>query len=155
VSLYHHRAGVVCGGAGVGKGYAFGNVLTEYFGVTIFCTGDWCRTNSAALADAGTLVADELIVAAIKLHYIKLGRPQNYIVDCPRSVKQLEDLSEFFLNEGIRPDNLVAFEMRATRKTCYKNIVDRATRQGRNDDCKPEAVNRRLDAYFGHEGTSN
>jgi adenylate kinase family enzyme len=146
-------AAVVVGPAGVGKGYAFGNVMREYHWATIFCTGDWCRENKKTVAAAGTLVADDLIVAAIKLNYIGRGRPDRYLIDCPRSIKQLEDLRKFFVeDQDIASENLIGFEMRASRDNCRLRLLERAQRQARADDVDISVMERRLDAYFGNEG---
>lgn len=144
------RIGYIVGPSGIGKGYGLGAVLVEYHEVSIFVTGDWCRDKANELASQGIMVDDALIVQAVKDDYNARGRPNHYLVDCPRSIAQVDMLNPFFSEFG--DFDLVLWEMRAMRSTCEQRIIERACRQGRHDDANPEAIKRRLDTYYCEGG---
>jgi adenylate kinase family enzyme len=142
--------GLILGASGVGKGYGLGQPLQEYCGGEFFVSGDWCRTHQAEQAASGVLVTDESILTACQEHFEKIGCPDLFFFDCPRTVLQVKSLLGWF--QSIGTDEVVAFHMRADWSVCEERIRDRAKRQGRLDDASSDAIKRRLNTYFGKGG---
>jgi adenylate kinase family enzyme len=138
--------GITLGPSGVGKWYGLGSILKEYHGVHSFVSGDWSRDNAADLARRGILVDDAVIVGAGKDSFESHGRPDRFQFDCPRSIEQVERLIEFYKSLG--DFELVFWHVHAPREVCEARIIERAIRQGREDDADPVAIERRLKVYF-------
>lgn len=137
--------GVIIGPGGVGKGYGLGDILTEYFGVKIFISGDWCRQNAAENADRGIRVDDTIILGAASqhLHHHNCDR---WHFDCPRSVHQAKAVLQMFHTANF--DEVVVWHVYADESLCRQRIIDRAERQGRADDLDPVVIDRRMKTYY-------
>ncbi len=142
-----HSVGFIAGPSGIGKGYGVGQVLSEYFGVKVFVTGDHCRTYMIEHSGNGHLVNDELIYKWVE-HDFKLNHDHHYLIDAPRSIPQAEHFIKMF--RSFNPlCQIVTIHICGEREKCEHLIADRALRQERPDDACPEAINRRLNTYFG------
>ncbi len=138
--------GFTVGPSGIGKDYGLGRVLSEYWGVRTFVSGDWCRSHQAEHAAGGTLVNDELIVKAAIQDYQSNGSPDRFLFDCPRSIPQVQRLIRFFRDQGM--NKLVTWNLTASRAVCEARIKERAERQCRLDDARADSIDKRLNTYF-------
>ena len=144
------KCGFIAGPSGVGKDYGVGRVLSEYYGVRTFITGDWCREHEAELANDGHLAADEVIQRAVFADFSK-HKDWHYLIDAPRSVSQVCAFLEMFRQANVEAE-VHTFHLDGSWESCEARLVDRATRQHRLDDAKPEVIERRLGTYFNKGG---
>lgn len=142
--------GFIAGPSGVGKDYGVGRVLSEYYGVHTFITGDWCREHEAELANDGHLAADEVIQRAVFADFSK-HKDWHYLIDAPRSTSQVCVFLEMFHRANAQAE-IHTFHLDGLWESCEARLVDRATRQNRLDDAKPEVIERRLGNYFKEGG---
>ncbi len=137
--------GFIFGASGVGKGFACGNVLSEYHGVQVFVSGDWCRDHRPKLANGGYIVQDQDILNAAR-HHLITHASRRWHFDCPRSVGQAEKVLLMF--EELGCEEVVTWHLDADESVCRQRIYDRAERQGRLDDLDLVAVDKRMKFYY-------
>jgi adenylate kinase family enzyme len=126
-------------------------VLEEHLAVETFVTGDWCRDHQAEIAKSGTLAPDEL--CSYVSHLMKHGEsPFCFFVDAPRTLEQAQFFCAEFQTSGATGlSDIITIHIDAEPETCQKRIIDRATRQNRDDDKKAATIRKRLGYYFGIE----
>jgi adenylate kinase family enzyme len=142
--------GLILGASGSGKGFCVGSIFNEYHGVHVFVTGDWCREHAAEHASHGVLVDDDLINRTVETHFKSHADPF-YVIDAPRSVPQATFFLEMF-RRRYPEGRIVVFHVQTSHDQSFALIRHRAERQGREDDAKPEAVEKRLSTYFKKGG---
>lgn len=138
-------AGYIVGPSGVGKHWGVGDPLHQFGGVKIAVTGDYCRSKHATCAGTGRLVSNSRIQRYIRREAFRCRRGA-FLVDCPRSVKQVEETNAFFRSIGV--SQIIVLHIHADWQVCENRIKHRAEIVGRPDDADPEVINRRLSVYF-------
>lgn len=138
------------GPSGIGKDYGVGSILAEYHGVTRFVTGDWCRENAQKFSDNGHLAPDDIIFDAVKSDF-ESQDAHDYLIDAPRSVGQVDRFMRMY--SECDPDAAVyTIHIDGDRSVCEGRLSERAIRQGRLDDAKPEVIEARLDNWYRVDG---
>jgi adenylate kinase family enzyme len=142
--------GLIVGPSGSGKGYCVGKIFTRFHHVKVFVTGDWCRTHLPTLAAQGVLVDDNVLNSTVDADFTAHA-DHYYVVDAPRSVPQAAFFLEMF-RRRFPKGKVVTFHVDATHDQSFAMIKHRAIREERLDDAEPQAVEKRLRAYFGPGG---
>lgn len=132
-------------------------VLEEHLAVETFVSGDWCRDHQSEIAKSGGLAPDELIQEAAMSSYVSYlmkhqESPFCFFVDAPRTLEQAKFFCAEFMNHGAKSlSDIITIHIDAEPETCRNRIIDRATRQNRDDDKKASTIRKRLGYYFGDE----
>jgi adenylate kinase len=146
---------LLLGPQGAGKGTQAVKIAAGH-GIPHVSTGDMFRAAVAAgselgrqvqpILESGRLVPDEITVALIRE---RLGQPDaagGFILDgFPRNLAQAEALDAMLAEIG-RPLSIVIL-LELDDDTGRERIRKRAELEGRADDARPEAIERRLEIY--------
>jgi len=146
---------VLLGAPGSGKGTQ-GEKLVAHFGIPKISTGDALRAavkagtelgkKAKATMDAGGLVANEIVIGIVEE---RLGQPdaqKGFILDgFPRNTAQAEVLDGMLKRLG-QPGIDKAVHLHVTDEEIVKRLLDRAQKEGREDD-KEDVIRKRIEVY--------
>ena len=146
---------VLLGAPGSGKGTQ-GEKLVAHFGIPKISTGDALRAavkagtelgkKAKATMDAGGLVANEIVIGIVEE---RLGQPdaqKGFILDgFPRNTAQAEVLDGMLKRLG-QPGIDKAVHLHVTDEEIVKRLLDRAEKEGREDD-KEDVIRKRIEVY--------
>ena len=146
---------VLLGAPGSGKGTQ-GEKLVAHFGSPKISTGDALRAavkagtelgkKAKATMDAGGLVANEIVIGIVEE---RLGQPdaqKGFILDgFPRNTAQAEVLDGMLKRLG-QPGIDKAVHLHVTDEEIVKRLLDRAQKEGREDD-KEDVIRKRIEVY--------
>lgn len=146
---------VLLGAPGSGKGTQ-GERLVAHYGIPKISTGDALRAavkagtplglKAKATMDAGQLVANELVIGIVEE---RLGQPdaaKGFILDgFPRNTTQAEVLDQMLVRLK-SPAIGKAVHLHVTDEEIVKRLLDRAIKEGREDD-KEDVIRKRIEVY--------
>ena len=147
---------LLLGPQGSGKGTQAKRIAAEY-GIPHVASGDILRAirehdtelgrEVRAVYDRGELVPDELMVALIRERLADEDAQRGFVLDgFPRTMAQAEALDAMLRQIGRELDIVFEFQL-GDEATLFARMEKRAKEEGRTDDT-PEAMRRRLDAYY-------
>ncbi len=154
VCLLNDEFTLICGPSGVGKDYGLVRPLAEYYPLSAFTSGDWCREHAEEHARGGILVDDDLILKATFSRWEAIkkerhGATFNFALDAVRTLDQGKGFVDWAMKKGAKKVNTL--HIHAGPEVCRDRIASRATQQSRLDDAKPSVIRKRLGTYFGVE----
>lgn len=146
---------VLLGAPGSGKGTQ-GRWLAGRNGIAYFSTGEWLRRQvrdatplglaARPYMDAGGLVPDELIVAAVLAELTGPHAPAGYVLDgFPRTLSQAMAAEEATANAGGLADAVVFLDVPDEELT--RRLAERARDAGRVDDQSVATIGRRMQEF--------
>ena len=146
---------LLLGPQGSGKGTQAVQIAAAH-GVPHIATGDMFRAAIAANSElgrevqpilaAGRLVPDEITIALIRERLAQPDAADGFILDgFPRNLAQADAL-DAMLAEIERPLSIVLL-LELDDAVCRERMRKRAELEGRDDDARPEVIERRLEIY--------
>ena len=146
---------VLLGAPGSGKGTQ-GEKLVAHFGIPKISTGDALRAAVAAgtelgkkakaTMDAGQLVANEIVIGIVEERLGQSDAQKGFILDgFPRNTAQAEVLDGMLKRLG-QPGIDKAVHLHVTDEEIVKRLLDRAQKEGREDD-KEDVIRKRIEVY--------
>ena len=146
---------LLLGPQGSGKGTQAVQIAAAH-GVPHIATGDMFRAAIAANSElgrevqpilaAGRLVPDEITIALIRERLAQPDAADGFILDgFPRNIAQADAL-DAMLAEIERPLSIVLL-LELDDAVCRERMRKRAELEGRDDDARPEVIERRLEIY--------
>jgi len=146
---------VLLGAPGSGKGTQ-GEKLVAHYGIPKISTGDALRAavkagtelgkKAKATMDAGGLVANEIVIGIVEERLGEADAQKGCILDgFPRNVAQAEVLDQMLTRLG-QPGIDKAVHLHVSDEEIVKRLLDRAVKQGREDD-KEDVIRKRIDIY--------
>ncbi len=142
----------VFGPSGAGKGFGICDVFEEYHAGIAFITGDYCRNHQSEFSSSGALAPDdEMLEFALGFFANKImerSGPIRLLVDMPRKQSQVESFMDMFKYIGY-DGQFGSIILNVELDDTVDRLHDRAKRQSRGDDQKPEVIDRRVTGWFG------
>lgn len=146
---------ILFGPPGAGKGTQSGKLIEKY-SLTHISTGDLFRkhlkegTPLGKLAqdymNKGNLVPDKVVIDMVDDKITHSGNISGIIFDgFPRTIPQAEALDQLLEAKGAPVKVLV--ELVVPEDELRKRLADRAVKENRPDDAKPEVINNRISVY--------
>lgn len=146
---------VLFGPPGAGKGTQSAKLIEKY-NLLHISTGDLFRkhlkenTPLGKLAQEymskGNLVPDQVVIDMVRDKIESSGDVEGVIFDgFPRTVKQAEALDAML--EGMDTAITTLVELRVTEDELKKRLAERAHKENRPDDAKPEVIENRIAVY--------
>ncbi len=146
---------VLLGAPGSGKGTQ-GEKLVAHFGIPKISTGDALRAavkagtelgkKAKATMDAGGLVANEIVIGIVEERLGQADAQKGFILDgFPRNTAQAEVLDGMLKRLG-QPGIDKAVHLHVTDEEIVKRLLDRAEKEGREDD-KEDVIRKRIEVY--------
>lgn len=146
---------VLLGAPGSGKGTQ-GEKLVAHFGIPKISTGDALRAavkagtelgkKAKATMDAGGLVANEIVIGIVEERLGQADAQKGFILDgFPRNTAQAEVLDGMLKRLG-QPGIDKAVHLHVTDEEIVKRLLDRAQKEGREDD-KEDVIRKRIEVY--------
>ena len=146
---------ILFGPPGAGKGTQ-STKLIEKYSLTHISTGDLFRkhlkegTPLGKLAqdfmNKGNLVPDQLVIDMVDDKIKSSGKISGIIFDgFPRTIPQAEALDKLLASKGT-PINILV-ELVVPEEELKTRLADRATKENRPDDAKPEVIANRIKVY--------
>jgi adenylate kinase len=146
---------ILFGPPGAGKGTQSAKLIEKY-SLTHISTGDLFRkhlkegTELGKLAqgymDKGNLVPDQLVIDMVDDKIKNSGNINGIIFDgFPRTIPQAEALDKLLASKNT--PITVLLELVVEEEELKKRLADRATKENRPDDAKPEVIENRIAVY--------
>jgi adenylate kinase len=146
---------ILFGPPGAGKGTQSAKLIEKY-SLTHISTGDLFRkhlkegTPLGKLAkdymDKGNLVPDKVVIDMVDDKIMQSGKMSGIIFDgFPRTIPQAQALDELLERKGAPIKILV--ELIVPEDELRLRLADRATKENRPDDAKPEVIENRIAVY--------
>ncbi|AXQ30328.1 adenylate kinase [Solimonas sp. K1W22B-7] len=146
---------ILLGAPGSGKGTQ-GEKLVSHFGIPKISTGDALRAavkagtelgkKAKAVMDAGGLVANEIVIGIVEERLGQADAQKGFILDgFPRNTAQAEVLDGMLKRLG-QPGIDKAVHLHVTDEEIVKRLLDRAVKEGREDD-KEDVIRKRIEVY--------
>ncbi len=146
---------ILFGPPGAGKGTQSAKLIEKY-SLTHISTGDLFRkhlkegTPLGKLAQdfmsKGNLVPDQLVIDMVDDKIKSSGKISGIIFDgFPRTIPQAEALDKLLASKGTPIKTLV--ELVVPEEELKSRLADRATKENRPDDAKPEVIENRIKVY--------
>jgi adenylate kinase len=146
---------VLLGAPGSGKGTQ-GEKLVAHYGIPKISTGDALRAAvkagtelgriAKAAMDAGELVANDIVNGIVEERLQQPDAAKGYILDgFPRNTAQARVLDEMLERLG-QPPLEVALHLHVRDHEIVKRLLDRAQKEGRDDD-KEDVIRHRIEVY--------
>lgn len=146
---------ILFGPPGAGKGTQSAKLIEKY-NLTHISTGDLFRkhlkegTPLGKLAkdymDKGNLVPDQVVIDMVDDKIKSSGNTSGIIFDgFPRTIPQAEALDRLLASKNA-PINVLV-ELVVTEDELRKRLAERAVKENRPDDAKPEVIENRISVY--------
>ena len=146
---------ILFGPPGAGKGTQSAKLIDKY-NLTHISTGDLFRKHlkegtplgklAQEFMSKGNLVPDEIVIDMVEDKIKSSGKIEGIIFDgFPRTVPQAEALDKLLAKLGAPIKVLV--ELSVPEDELKKRLAERANKENRPDDAKPEVINNRIKVY--------
>jgi adenylate kinase len=146
---------ILFGPPGAGKGTQSAKIISKY-SLTHISTGDLFRkhlkegTPLGKLAQEymtrGDLVPDKVVIDMVDDKIQNSGNTEGIIFDgFPRTIPQAEALDALLASKNAPIKVLI--ELVVTEEELKKRLAERAVKENRPDDAKPEVINNRIAVY--------
>jgi adenylate kinase len=146
---------ILFGPPGAGKGTQSSKLIEKY-NLTHISTGDLFRKHlkegtalgklAKGYMDSGNLVPDQVVIDMVDDKITSSGNTGGIIFDgFPRTIPQAEALDKLLESKGAPIKVLV--ELVVDEDELRKRLADRAHKENRPDDAKPEVIENRIRVY--------
>jgi adenylate kinase len=146
---------ILFGPPGAGKGTQSAKLIEKY-SLTHISTGDLFRKHlkegtplgklAQEFMSKGNLVPDQLVIDMVDDKIQGSGKIAGTIFDgFPRTIPQAEALDKLLASKGAPIKILV--ELVVPEEELRKRLADRATKENRPDDARPEVIENRINVY--------
>lgn len=146
---------ILFGPPGAGKGTQSAKLIEKY-SLTHISTGDLFRKHlkegtplgkmAQEYMNKGNLVPDQVVIDMVDDKISSSGKISGIIFDgFPRTIPQAQALDELLARKNAPIKILV--ELVVPEDELRKRLADRATKENRPDDAKPEVINNRIAVY--------
>lgn len=146
---------ILFGPPGAGKGTQSAKLIEKY-SLTHISTGDLFRKHlkegtplgkmAQEYMNKGNLVPDQVVIDMVDDKISSSGKISGIIFDgFPRTIPQAQALDELLARKNAPIKILV--ELIVPEDELRKRLADRATKENRPDDAKPEVINNRIAVY--------